>query len=129
MLNKLKINIMTKSEKLNQNLGIDKIVSLIIFINSLGLSLLDKLSDKKFTWSERVSLIIELKPILEILHDWRELKNQILDLQINESQELIAIIQNEIDLPQEKVKLLINNILNLVSNLIELIENIQQLKK
>ncbi|MFA6336055.1 MAG: hypothetical protein WCX48_11010 [Bacteroidales bacterium] len=116
------------TQKTNKNLGIDKITVLILFLISVGESLIEKLQDKKLSWSERLSLLVDLRPVLEIFRDWREIKDQIVDLQPSELDQIIFVIQNDLNIENEKVKILIDNVLALIRSIIDLIESIALLK-
>lgn len=83
------------------------IIFAIMFLIQFAESLIKKLEDKHLTWGERFALISELKPLLEIIKDWRKLIEEIKTLQKDEAEidNIVSIVRDELDLPNEKLKI------------------------
>ena len=111
---------MTKEKKLSK-FGINNIKFAVIFIINFGESLNDKLEDKKLSWGERLQLIIDLRPLLEIIKNWRDMSDEIKDLDQEENRQIIDLVKLELDLPNEKAERYVIHSLNLLSALFNLI--------
>ena len=102
--------------------GIDRIKFALGFVINYSESIIKKMDDKKLSWTERLSLIMELTPLMEVLKNWRELKVQIKDLDTTELEQLQLFAIKEFDIPNEKAEKIVEKCLNILVNIFELIE-------
>lgn len=102
--------------------GIDRIKFALGFVINYSESIIKKMDDKKLSWTERLSLIMELTPLMEVLKNWRELKAQIKDLDTTELEQLQLFAIKEFDIPNEKAEKIVEKCLNILVNIFELIE-------
>lgn len=91
-------------------------------------SLIKKLEDKKLSWSEKIQLIIELKPFLEVIPYWQELQSEIKELakgNLDEYKDLVNTIQQNLDLENDKVEIIIKTTAQALLSIFEVIKNLK----
>lgn len=101
--------------------GIDRIKFALGFLINYSESLIKKLEDKKLTWSERVGLIIDLTPLMEIVKNRLELVEQLKDLDTDEFNELKNFAVVEFNINNEIAEKRVKKCLNVLSSIFELI--------
>lgn len=102
--------------------GFEAIQFAVGFVITYTESIISKLEDKKLSWLERLHLVMELAPVLDVLKHAKQIELEFNDLSDSERNELIVFISKEFDLSNTKAKIRVIASLNLLSALMTLIK-------
>lgn len=105
--------------------GIDKLKNALKVIINFGESFEAKLDDGKVSWVEGFGLIKDLKDFPQVIKDYKEIWQEIQDLDAVEKSELLEFVQAELDLQNDRVESLIEKCLAFAASANELVTEIR----
>ena len=102
--------------------GIEKLKDALLFTIELGEGIAERLEDDgKLSWSEILTLIPKLWPLVGIIRDGNEMVLEFKDLDDQEQAELTQYVESELDIPNEKLEKAIENGWNILVSLLRFI--------
>ncbi len=111
------------------NLGIENLKAVALFGINLAESLDKKLEDGKINLFEGIGLLKDLKDIPDVIKAAPAAVEELKDLDQDEREELVALVQNELDLRNDNVEKLVERGINLTSEIAGLIEDVRAMKE
>jgi len=100
--------------------GIENIKKSLLVVINFAESLENKLEDGKLSWPERFGLIKDLKDLPEIIANYKELVEEIRNLDEVEKSQLLEFVRAELDLENDRVETAIEAVLSFLQSLSEL---------
>jgi hypothetical protein len=109
-------------------LGIEKLKSLLKAGLNFGKSAAKALEDKKVSFFEAIGLVPEVFALIGVAKTWKEVQDEINDLDEAEKQAIHDYVADEFDIPNEKVEVFIEHALMQIIALNALVYEYKHLK-
>lgn len=107
--------------------GIENLKQVFQFAVTLGKSVGDDIKDKKFSFTEILSLLPQFLVVQDLLSKKDDIVNEAKDLSLDEIKELASLVEGVIN--NQQVAAVIENALNTVVSVTALISSVKDLSK
>lgn len=111
-----------------ENLGIDNLKVVALFGINLAESLDKKLEDGKIGVFEGLDLLKDLKKVPKLIVSAPKALGELQDLDDVERKELVQLVQDELDLRNDKVEEMVEKGIAAMANIAGLVEDFQQMR-